>query len=125
MECYDGESISKLSAEPTKRRHVPTRSNMNQSEIDQIVLDSLVMCNNARPDADQIPISTETQLFGANGHLDSMGLVGLLLDIEDVLIDKGYDITLSDEKAMSEKKSPFRDVATLSRYIAQQLATAE
>ena len=38
--------------------------------------------------------------------LDSLGLVSLLIDIEDSLRDAGIDVMLSDARAMSQKRSP-------------------
>ena len=90
---------------------------MQREEILKVVLEGLEMCNHARPDESQIPLESGTELFGENGHLDSMGLVSLLLDIEDALLDAGYEISLSDEKAMSQKNSPFRSVDTLTDYV--------
>ena len=90
---------------------------MDRDEIEKAVLDGLAMCNHARPEDSQIPLESGTELFGENGHLDSMGLVSLLLDIEDALLDAGHEVTLSDEKAMSQKNSPFRSVESLTDYI--------
>ena len=96
-------------------------STISREAIEALVMDGLRMCNEARLPDQQIPVAPDTPLFGNEGHLDSMGLVGLLLDIEDALVEQGHDIALSDEKAMSQKNSPFRDVQTLTDYIETQL----
>ncbi|MEO0438167.1 MAG: acyl carrier protein [Pseudomonadota bacterium] len=90
---------------------------MQREEIQKLVLEGLEMCNHARPDESQIPLESGIELFGENGYLDSMGLVSLLLDIEDALLDAGHEVALSDDKAMSQKNSPFRSVDTLTDYI--------
>lgn len=95
--------------------------NLSRKDIEQTVLDGLTMCNQARPEGEQIPVGSDTEIFGTAGHLDSMGLVSLLLDIEDALLDKDVEVSLSDERAMSAKNSPFRSVATLTDYIVEQL----
>ena len=47
-----------------------------------------------------------------------MGLVYLITDIEEKISDEfSKHIVLADEKAMSQKTSPFRDVETLAKYI--------
>lgn len=57
----------------------------------------------------------DTILFGEN--LDSMGVVFLASDLEEkISIQLGFDITLADERAMSQKTSPFRSVKTLIKY---------
>ena len=62
--------------------------------------------------------SLETKLIGADGNLDSLSLVSLLIIIEQKLEDE-FDktITIADERAMSQKNSPFKSVKSLSDYI--------
>ncbi|NJN93660.1 MAG: acyl carrier protein [Anaerolineales bacterium] len=69
------------------------------------------------------PFTPETRLIGREAALDSMGLVNLIVEVEQRLEDT-YDLTviLADERAMSQKNSPFRSVETLADYICQ-LAT--
>ena len=65
----------------------------------------------------------DTRLFGEN--LDSMGIVFLVTDLESMITDElGVDLTLADERAMSQKTSPFRSVKTLAAY-AQGLVDQE
>ncbi|MEW6428234.1 MAG: hypothetical protein AB1568_09400 [Thermodesulfobacteriota bacterium] len=91
---------------------------MNNKEIEKIIFAALDLANQSRDEHEQITIASDAQLFGQNGQLDSMGLVALLVDIEEGLQDMGVNITLSDEKAMSMAHSPFRDVPALTAYIA-------
>jgi acyl carrier protein len=59
-----------------------------------------------------------TRLFGDGSHLDSMGLVTLIADLEeDIYHECGARVTLADEKAMSRLTSPFRRVNLLADYI--------
>ncbi len=90
---------------------------MNKAEIEKIVLDAMVNLNLSREPDEQIEVSPASKLFGREGPLDSMALVALLVDIEDAMAEKGFDIALMDEKAMSQKKSPFRDVPSLVDYL--------
>ena len=58
----------------------------------------------------------KTVLFGAN--LDSMGIVFLVTDIEQEISEElGLQLALADERAMSQKTSPFRSISTLVKYI--------
>ena len=90
---------------------------MKKSEIQKVILDALIMTNHAREADAQIPVSETTALYGKAGHLDSMALVAFLVDIEEALLDRDLQITLSDERAMSQTRSPFRDVPSLTDYI--------
>jgi acyl carrier protein len=90
---------------------------MKKSEIIQTILSAIEMANHGRESDAQIPVKEDTLLYGEKGHLDSMGLVSFLIDIEESLMDKDIQINLSDEKAMSQSRSPFRSVSTLADYI--------
>ena len=60
----------------------------------------------------------KTELYGRNGLLDSMGLVNLVVTLEEVIQDKyGVSVNLADEHAMSRSKSPFRTVESFAEYI--------
>lgn len=68
-------------------------------------------------------VTAETRLFGQDGLLDSMALVSLVLALEQAIGDRfGKTIALADEKALSQKSSPYRSVGTLAEYAAGQLA---
>ena len=64
----------------------------------------------------------DTILFGKEGVLDSMGLVTLIIAVEQAIEDR-YEKTagLADEKAMSQSRSPYRSVQTLAEYAVQEL----
>lgn len=62
-------------------------------------------------------LSAETRLFGKEGLFDSLGLVALIVDVEQGLADaSGVSITLGDDRAMSQSSSPFRTVGSLADY---------
>jgi len=64
------------------------------------------------------PLDETSRLFGEGGLLDSMGLVTLVIDVEQRL-HKRYALALhlADERAMSRRSSPFRRIDTLADYI--------
>ena len=69
------------------------------------------------------PFGEDTPLFGSRGLLDSLGVVNLVADVETWVSDEvGRDLTLADERAMSEERSPFRTVASLADYVMTQLS---
>ena len=94
---------------------------MDRSQIQTIVLDALHMTNQAREDNQQLIVSPDAPLFGRDGQLDSMGLVALIIDIEEALSEAGHNIILTNERAMSGTRSPFKDVPTLVAYIEERL----
>ncbi len=63
-----------------------------------------------------------TRLYGEKGNLDSLALVALLSSIETKVYKKfKKNITIASDKAMSWKKSPFKDVASLADYLFKLL----
>jgi acyl carrier protein len=70
----------------------------------------------------QLDKSPSTVLFGEHGRLDSLGLVSLILDVEgQIEADFETPVSLTSDRAMSQKTSPFRSVDTLADYIAELL----
>ncbi|ECP6258023.1 hypothetical protein FUD28_07780 [Campylobacter coli] len=65
----------------------------------------------------------DTKLYnGFGGCLDSLALVSLIADLEELLSEEfGKEIILADEKMMSAKTSPFKNVESLADYIAKKL----
>jgi acyl carrier protein len=63
-------------------------------------------------------LSIDTVLLGKNSNIDSITLVSLIVTIEESLEDNlNVSVTLADEKALSQKNSPFLTIETLHNYI--------
>jgi acyl carrier protein len=97
---------------------------LDSQAILDIVLRALNSANASREAGQQLELSPTAPIFGAASPLDSLGLVALLLDIEEAFADRGHAVVLSDERALSQKRSPFRDVPSLVAYIEQLLVEA-
>jgi hypothetical protein len=92
---------------------------ISDKAILEVVLEALRTTNAARPPSSMLPVSPDAALFGPGTPLDSLGLLTLLLDIEDGMQRAGWPVTLSDDRAMSQARSPFRSVPTLVDYIGR------
>lgn len=66
-------------------------------------------------------VNPQTKLFGDDAVLDSMGLVNIVIDVESEFLDKGIEISLTSEKAMSRSRSPFRTIETIVEFISEQI----
>lgn len=63
-------------------------------------------------------VDLDTRLVGGSAVLDSLGLVTLIVDLEQRVEDElGHALTLANERAMSRANSPFLSVRTLTEYI--------
>lgn len=66
----------------------------------------------------EITKDINTKLFGSESDLDSLGLVNLIVSLEEAINDKyNISISIADEKAMSQKQSPFKSIETLTDYL--------
>jgi acyl carrier protein len=91
---------------------------VEQDAILSIVLRVVEQTNLARVITHRLEVSPTAPLFGPFSPLDSLGLVALLIDLEEAFDEAGYPVTLSDERALSQTRSPFRDVPALVAYLA-------
>jgi len=63
-------------------------------------------------------VDENTVIFGKESELDSLGLVSLLVDIEEKVFDEmGKEIVIASDRAMSQSRSPFSTVETLSNFV--------
>ncbi len=96
----------------------PSRpGSIGDAAIQEVVLQVMRAANLARDPAAQLAVSPDAAIFGAKSPLDSLGLVALLMDVEEGLQRLGCDLNLSDERAVSQTRSPFRTVGSLVAYI--------
>ncbi|EPE3794562.1 hypothetical protein ACSIDX_001498 [Campylobacter lari] len=75
--------------------------------------------------SDEIPelktVNFKTQLI-----LDSLALVNLVADLEELLSEEfNKEVVLADEKMMSARNSPFKDIESLTDYIIKKLQEQE
>ena len=98
-------------------RTVPIIS--NQERILQAIYNAVDEVNEQLPKGKKLDKASDTVLFGRPGKLDSLSLVSLIVAVEQNIHDEfGTDVTLADDRALSQRNSPFRTIATLSEYIA-------
>lgn len=89
-------------------------------KIQEIIIACLdEICENYETQANS-KANLDTKIFANDGILDSLSLVALISELEERLENElDIQVTLADEKAMSAKNSPFKDVQSLSLYIKE------
>lgn len=93
-----------------------------QSKIENIILTTLKDLNDELSSEELENPTKDTKLFGGNGVLDSLSLVLFITDLEEKISEEfDKEIVLADEKAMSQRTSPFRNVQSLTAYIQNLL----
>ena len=92
----------------------------NRDTIARLVMLSLheVLSQKEQPLPDLV--NGAVNLIGRQAVLDSLGLVTLIVDLEQRLEEEyGVSLILVDEQAMSQRSSPFRTVQSLIDYICR------
>jgi len=93
-----------------------------KNKIEEIIIEVLTELNEELEKGALNNPTKDTKLYGGSGVLDSLALVSLITDLEERVSDEfDNDIILADEKAMSQKTSPFRNVESLTIYIQKIL----
>jgi len=91
---------------------------LSQEDIARVIVESLREEGVSVNESEQ-PVA-ELRLLGEGALLKSVGLVSLLVGVEQRLAHQcGIEVALMDERAMSQTRSPFRTVGTLANYIAE------
>ncbi len=63
-----------------------------------------------------------TSIFGGTDGIDSLSLVRLVVMLEgETSTTFGRSVPLADEKAMSQRNSPYRTVGSLADFIVRRL----
>ena len=63
-------------------------------------------------------VTPKTRIYGGDSPLDSMAVVSMIVDLEVRLGEElDFYVSISDERAMSQKNSPFRDVVSMVEYL--------
>ena len=97
-----------------------------RSEISEIILAALLELKEQLGKEGHFEVSLKTRLYGRGSDLDSLGLVQLIVDVEENVSERyGVPVTLTDERAMSQEHSPFRTAESLADYITNLLMQRE
>jgi acyl carrier protein len=77
------------------------------------------------PSVEDAEVSESTILIGDGAVVDSLGLVQIITDVEETVSERyGRDLDLTDERALSQKHSPFRSVGALVDHVMEYVASS-
>ena len=95
------------------------KSLIGEEEIIQVIYSAIDELNALLPQDQRLEKSFQVVLSGEAGGLDSLGLINLIVAVEQKCQEKfGLSINLADERAMSQQNNPFATVGTLTEYIS-------
>lgn len=94
----------------------------DSTEIESLVIESIRQLAEDFDLPDLRSIDRDSPLYGTGGPLDSMMLVNLIADLEEAVAERfAATISLTDDRAMSARHSPYRSVNSLSEAIAERI----
>lgn len=94
---------------------------MTKEQIESAIYEAMDEVNAILPENMQMEHVSDAVIFGRGGKLDSLALVNFVLAVEDKISALGLNVSLTDERAMSQSRSPFRTVATLTTFVQESL----
>tara|TARA_B100000886_G_scaffold335836_1_gene293617 strand:- start:444 stop:749 length:306 start_codon:yes stop_codon:yes gene_type:complete len=78
--------------------------------------------NEVNPDDLQLKKSLETVFLGEGGSLDSLGLLTILVSIENSVKNNiDNNLLIIDELLFNDKDGPYNNVKSLSKYIFKKV----
>jgi acyl carrier protein len=93
---------------------------VSREQVLQCIYATVDELNATLPPGRQLAKHPDAPLFGREAPLDSLGLVSLIVDLEQRLAEAlGAGVVLADERALSRRSSPFRSIDTLARYVVE------
>lgn len=91
----------------------------NKEKVIQAIYSAIDEVNRLLPKRLRSDKSPDAVIIGKGGKLDSLGLVNLIVAIEEKIEEEfGVKISLTNEEAMSETNRPLRSIRALTDYIS-------
>jgi acyl carrier protein len=90
-----------------------------QERILETIYTAIEQVNRDNPGGEPVGKDLSTALYGSASGLDSLGLINLVVAVEQQ-VEQNFNvaITLADDRALSQQRSPFSTVQTLADYVA-------
>jgi len=93
---------------------------VDRKKMEEIYLAALDEVNRLLPPDRKVGTSLDAVLLGADSELDSLGLVNLVVALEQRIDDAfGAQVALVNKDSMSRAESPFRNGKALVEYAAE------
>jgi len=94
----------------------------DKDKIKNIIYNSIDEVNSMLPQDQRVEKSMDTLLSGSNAALDSLGLVNLIVAVEQAVEKEfGVSLVLADERAMNQSQSPFSSITTAVDYVYEMI----
>ncbi len=88
-----------------------------RERVEAAVLDAIDEINAQQPAGKVVKKSLDAVLYGAGGGFDSLGLVNVVVAVEERVEAFAGPVTIADDRAMSREHSPFATPGALIDYV--------
>lgn len=93
---------------------------MTPLEVENVVVEVVRDICNERG-IESPTLDCDTILIGSEALVDSVGLVTIVMEIEERLSeDFAVEVSLTSDKAMSRERSPLRTIGSIRDYVVEQ-----
>lgn len=94
-----------------------------RNDIINIIMETIKDYNEDLEKNEKLPTDHDKSIYGSGSNLDSLGLVSFIVGLEQNIEEKlDKTISLADEKAMSQKSNPYKNINSLADYIVKLLS---
>ncbi|MFC1484354.1 hypothetical protein ACFL5M_00860 [Candidatus Neomarinimicrobiota bacterium] len=95
---------------------------MTKDRVLQTLFDIIDHFNQQRDANDQLEKSVETILSGEGGQLDSLGLINLIVAVEQKMEDEFHStVILTDIDVLSSTNGPLHTIGSLASYLLEKI----
>ena len=92
----------------------------DQEKLVQAIFAAVDALNDQLPKGVRVAKSLEAPLYGQGGHLESIDLVNLIIEVEEKVKDAfDVSITIADDRAVSSRNSPFVTLGALTNHVSE------
>jgi acyl carrier protein len=103
-----------------------TRRELSRDQVLAIVLEAVAEALEPDRGVDPESLGPQTALIGSDAVVDSLGLVQILTDVEETVSDQSrVQVDLTDERALSQAKSPFRTAEALVDHVLASIGAPQ
>jgi acyl carrier protein len=93
---------------------------MEVEKVVKIVINQVEQLRDTLTEEQKFEVNKDTKLFGNNSNIDSLSLVSIIVDLEMLFSEEyGFDLSLTDDRAMTREISPFISITSLADYIVE------
>tara|TARA_X000001036_G_C20155353_1_gene593135 strand:+ start:196 stop:483 length:288 start_codon:yes stop_codon:yes gene_type:complete len=94
-----------------------------RNDVINVINQTIDDFNDSLEPTEQLSKELNAPIYGKESKLDSLGLVSLIVGLEQNIEDSfNKSISLADEKAMSQKSNPYKNINSLADYIVLNLS---